>query len=76
MDLFDDWAIGYKEDIFSVIFYKGYLGELVPSNYEVFAYNQEYETKNSDIIGYTFFDLSGVSGEWELIILIRFNAAI
>jgi len=56
VDLFDDYAIGYKSiqadnidrepdaidksNIFTVIFYKGYLEDTVPTNYEVPAYNQ------------------------------------
>lgn len=38
VDVFDSWAIGYKENVFTVIFFKNYIGDLVPTNFESKAY--------------------------------------
>lgn len=75
MDIFDDWGIGYKDNEFTVIYYKDFIGELMPSNYAARSYNQKYEDENSEIIDYTFYDMSGVSGDWELVTIIKYSAA-
>ena len=74
-DLFDDWAIGFKDDEFSVIFYKNFMGKEVPRNYEVRAYNQKYTNKDSNIKNYSFYDSSGYYGEWSMIVLVNFLGA-
>ena len=71
LDIFDEWAIAYKDNVFEVIFYKIAKGNLVPENYHVKAYEQE----NAYIAGYTFFDQSG-KGSWDLIILQKYTGSI
>ena len=73
VDIFDDYAIGFKKNTFYVIFWKEYAGEVVPENYEMKAYEQE---KESSIAGYTFYDRSGYKGDWELIIFVQYTGAI
>ena len=38
-DLFDDFAIGFRDNKFYVIYWKDYLNEEVPVNYERQAYD-------------------------------------
>lgn len=73
VEFFDDYAIGFKNNRFYVLFYKEFLGETIPSNYEVFAYDQG---DDSDILNYSYYDRSGVNGEWELFILVKYPSAL
>ena len=38
-DLFDDYAIGFRDNKFYVIYWKDYLNEYVPVNFERKAYD-------------------------------------
>ena len=75
-DLFDDYAIGFRDNKFYVIYWKGYRGEEVPSNFERKAYDQAYEEEDSSVAAYSFYDRSGYNGEYELMIWVRTAAAI
>ena len=67
-DLFDDYAIGFKDNKFYVIYWKDFLNELVPVNFERKAYDQEDVEEDSTIAAYSFYDRSGYNGEYELMI--------
>ena len=54
-----------------VIFYKDFFGDLLPTNYEVKAYEQ----RDADIGGFSFFDYTG-NGDWQLVILVKYDGAI
>ena len=75
-DLFDDYAIGFRDNKFYVIYWKDYLGKEVPSNFERQAYDQAYEEEDSSVAAYSFYDRSGYNGEYELMIWVRTQAAI
>ena len=38
IEVFDDYAIAYKDQVFTVLFYKEYLGTFMPENYKFKAY--------------------------------------
>ena len=58
-DLFDDYAIGFRDNKFYVIYWKDFLNEEVPVNYERQAYDQG---EDSTVAAYSFYDRSGYSG--------------
>lgn len=61
--------------MFTVIFYKEFLGDVVPENYLI-DYKDYERLEKTDIAGYTFFDRSGYKGEWELMGLVKTEGAI
>ena len=74
VEVFDNWSIGYIDNTFTLMFFKDYLGELLPLNYEFKAY-QQYD---ADIVAHSFYDSSGEGekGDWSLIILVKYAGAI
>ena len=80
VDVFDEYAIGHiagdpdddeKQDIWTVIFFKNYMADLVPNNFHVQAYKQE----NADIAGFSYWDRSG-KGNWGMIVLVKYTGSI
>ena len=71
VEVFDNWAIGYKDNIFTVIFYETARADLVLNNYHVKAYEQA----GADVAGFSYFDQSG-QGSWDLIILVQYSGSI
>ena len=76
IDIFDNWGIGYiaNDKRFKVLFYDKYREEVMPTNYEVDAYKIWDEDVSID--GYTYYDTSGYKGEWEMILLKRYQGAV
>jgi hypothetical protein len=71
IDVFDDYAIGYKDDIFTVIFYKSAFANLIAENYHVKAYEQE----DYPILGFDYWDQDG-KGDYSLIMLVEYPGSI
>ena len=75
-DLFDDYAIGFRDNKFYVIYWKDYLNELVPDNFERKAFDIRDVDEDFYIAAYSFYDRSGYKGEYELMIWQAMPAAI
>ena len=50
VDVFDEYAIAYKENKFTVILFRDHMGEVLPPNWEISAH-----TQSADIAGYSFY---------------------
>ena len=56
LEVFDNWAIGYKDNIFTVIFHETARADLVLENYHVKAFEAD---DGSNVAGYSYYDRSG-----------------
>ena len=72
-DLFDDYAIGYRDKEFYVIYWKEAIAGDLPSNFEMRAYDFEGE---ADVVTYSFYDRSDGKGQFELMVFLPYPAAI
>ena len=71
-DLFDDYAIGYRDNKFYVIYWKESVADDLPSNFEMRAYDFEEE---ADVVSYSFYDRSDGKGQFELMVFLQYPGA-
>ena len=74
VDVFNDYAVGYRDNKFYVLYYKDRVGDLLPYNFEVVAYEAQVERGSENPV-YSFYDTSGYFGEWQLIVIIKWPGA-
>ena len=70
--MFDDFAIGYKDNKFYVLYWTEYIGQELPSNYEIQAFDLG---EDFTVAKYAFYDSEGDQGNFELILFLKSSAA-
>ena len=76
VDIFDDYAMAYKDQEFWVLLFKEdeAKGTLLPDNFALKAYT--WTQSNSAMEAFTYHDMSGIKGEWEIIALIKYDGSM